>query len=71
MNKLLLIQLLNLAATVFEFDIFVNGQYIDKAGYTWTPSETGTQTIEFISGVLGYSLEATDAIIIKGRWSTD
>ena len=45
------------------------GQYIDKAGYTWTPSDVGTQTIEFITGVLGYSLEATDSVIIKGRWA--
>ena len=57
------------AATVNEFDIFINGQYIDKAGYTWTPTTSGTQTIEFITGVLGYSLEATDSVIIKGRWA--
>jgi hypothetical protein len=59
----------NLSATGNEFDIFINGQYIDKSAYTWTPTVSGTQTIEFITGVLGYSLEATDTIIIKGRWA--
>ena len=62
----------NLPATVNEFDIFINGQYIDKSIYTWTPliSGTATQTIEFNSTTLGYSLEATDTIIIKGRWAS-
>ena len=55
-----------------RFDIFINGQYIDKSIYTWTPSiaNTATQTIEFNSTTLGYSLEATDTIIIKGRWAS-
>ena len=60
----------NSTATVNEFDIFINGQYIDKPVYTWTPNSTTTQTIEFNSGSLGYELEATDTIIIKGRWSS-
>ena len=61
-----------LPATVNEFDIFINGQYIDKSVYTWTPliEGTATQTIEFNSTTLGYSLEATDTIIIKGRWAS-
>ena len=61
-----------LPATVNEFDIFINGQYIDKSVYTWTPliANTATQTIEFNSTTLGYSLEATDTIIIKGRWAS-
>ena len=61
-----------LPATVNEFDIFINGQYIDKSIYTWTPliEGTATQTIEFNSTTLGYSLEATDTIIIKGRWAS-
>ena len=60
----------NSTATVNEFDIFINGQYIDKPVYTWTPNSTTTQTIEFNSGSLGYELEATDTIIVKGRWSS-
>ena len=60
----------NSTATVNEFDVFINGQYIDKPIYTWTPNGTATQTIEFNSGSLGYELEATDTIIIKGRWSS-
>ena len=61
----------NSTATVNEFDIFINGQYIDKAGYTWTPSDTGIQTIKFNTVILGYSIETTDTIIVKGRWSTN
>ena len=53
-----------------EFDVFINGQYIDKPVYIWTPDGGTTQTIEFDSGSLGYELEATDTIIIKGRWSS-
>ncbi len=61
----------NSTATVNEFDIFINGQYIDKAGYTWTPSDIGIQTIKFNTVILGYSIETTDTIIVKGRWSTN
>lgn len=60
----------NNPATVNEFDIFINGQYIDKPVYTWTPDGGTTQTIEFDSGSLGYELESTDTIIVKGRWSS-
>ena len=55
-------------ATVNEFDIYVNGQYIDKAIYTWTPSDVATQTITFNIALLGYGIDPTDMVIIKGRW---
>jgi hypothetical protein len=59
----------NLAvATVNEFDIFINGQYIDKAVYTWTPSDVTTQTITFNTALLGYGIDPTDTVIVKGRW---
>lgn len=56
-------------ATKNEFDIFINGQYIDKVAYTWTPSDVTTQTIVFDTGILGYTIESTDVIVVKGRWS--
>jgi hypothetical protein len=56
-------------ANVNEFDIYINGQYIDKICYTWTPSSSGTQTITFDAATLGYSIETTDLIIINGRWA--
>jgi archaellum component FlaF (FlaF/FlaG flagellin family) len=59
----------NARATVNEFDIYINGQYIDKAAYTWTPSNLSTQTITFNTGVLGYELDSDDVVIINGRWS--
>ena len=55
-------------ATVYEFDVYINGQYVDKATYTWTPSDIATQTITFNTGVLGYSIDSQDVIIVKGRW---
>ena len=55
-------------ATKNEFDIYINGQYIDKAAYTWTPSDVTTQTIVFNTNMLGYGIDPTDVIIIKGRW---
>jgi len=55
-------------ATVNEFDIYINGQYIDKAIYTWTPSDVATQTITFNTALLGYGIDPTDMVIIKGRW---
>jgi len=55
-------------ATKNEFDIFINGQYLDKATYTWTPSDVATQTIVFNTATLGYDIESADVIIIKGRW---
>ena len=57
-----------LVATKNEFDIYINGQYIDKAAYTWTPSDVATQTIVFNTAMLGYGIDPTDTVIIKGRW---
>ena len=56
-------------ATVNEFDIYINGQYIDKEVYTWTPSDLPTQTIIFDTTAMGYSLSADDLIVINGRWA--
>jgi hypothetical protein len=56
-------------ATKDEFDLYINGQYIDKAAYIWTPSDNTSQTIVFDPNVLGYVIEATDLIIVKGRWA--
>jgi hypothetical protein len=58
------------SANINEFDIFINGQYIDKVCYTWTPSNTtATQTIIFDTVELGYNINVTDLIIVKGRWA--
>ena len=56
------------AATKNEFNVYINGQYIDKAVYTWTPAAT-TQTIVFDTATLGYDIDSTDIIIINGRWA--
>jgi hypothetical protein len=57
-------------ATGNEFDLFINGQYIDKQCYTWTPTDTlATQTIVFDTVALGYTIDVTDLIIVKGRWA--
>jgi hypothetical protein len=56
-------------ATKNEFDLYINGQYIDKQLYTWTPSDASTQTIVFDTTALGYVIETTDVIIVKGRWA--
>ena len=58
----------NAAATKNEFNVYINGQYIDKAVYTWTPSIT-TQSIVFDTATLGYTIDSTDTIIINGRWA--
>jgi hypothetical protein len=58
----------NTIATVNEFDVYINGQYIDKVVYTWTPTDASTQTIVFNTSVLGYGIDPTDTVIIKGRW---
>jgi hypothetical protein len=57
------------AATKNEFNVYVNGQYIDTATYVWTPTAAATQTIVFNTAVLGYTIDAQDIIIIKGRWA--
>lgn len=59
----------SLAATKAEFDIYINGQYIDKAAYTWTPTTSATQTIIFDTNTLGYTIESDDVIIVNGRWA--
>jgi len=56
-------------ATKDEFDIYINGQYADKATYTWTPTDMTTQTIVFDTAILGYTIESTDVIVVKGRWA--
>jgi uncharacterized protein YdeI (BOF family) len=57
------------AATKNEFNVYINGQYIDKIVYTWTPSLSSTQTIIFDTSTLGYTIDSTDTIIINGRWA--
>lgn len=57
-------------ATFNEFDIYINGQYIDKIVYTWTPNDTtSTQTITFDPALLGYNIESDDLIVVHGRWA--
>ena len=58
-----------LVATKNEFNVYINGQYIDKAVYTWTPSDIANQTIIFDTATLGYTIDSTDTIIINGRWA--
>ena len=59
----------SLVATVNEFDIYINGQYIDKACYTWTPTDVGSQTIVFDTNILGFTLDAQDVVVVNGRWA--
>ena len=59
----------NSTATKNEFNVYINGQYIDKAVYTWTPSDIANQTIIFDTATLGYTIDSTDTIIINGRWA--
>ena len=56
-------------ANVNEFNVYINGQYIDKQLYAWSPSNTGTQTIVFDTTALGFDIESSDVIIINGRWA--
>jgi len=58
----------NDVATKNEFDVYINGQYIDKSAYTWTPASTSPQTIQFDTGILAYEITATDVIVVNGRW---
>jgi len=53
-----------------EFNVYINGQYIDKIAYEWTPSDMATQTIVFNTELLGYNIEAQDTIIVNGRWAS-
>jgi predicted transglutaminase-like protease len=59
----------NVSATKNEFDVFINGQYIDKICYTWTPTDASSQTIIFDTNTLGYTLSSTDVVVVKGRWA--
>jgi hypothetical protein len=59
----------NTTATKNEFDVYINGQYIDKVVYTWIPSDIISQTIVFNTAVLGYAIDATDVVVINGRWA--
>ena len=56
-------------ATKNEFDVYINGQYIDKSAYTWPPSDISSQIIIFDTSILGYQIDASDIIIVKGRWA--
>jgi hypothetical protein len=58
----------NQAASKDEFNIYINGQYIDKNIYTWTPSATISQSIVFDTNMLGFNIDASDVIVINGRW---
>jgi hypothetical protein len=58
-----------LAATKNEFDIFINGQYMDKILYTWTPGLSASQTIVFDTAQLGFTLQSGDTYVVKGRWA--
>jgi len=51
-----------------EFDVYINGQYIDKNVYTWTPTNTSLQTIIFDTNTLGYQLDSNFIIVVNGRW---
>lgn len=60
----------NSIATVNEFDLYINGQYIDKAAYTLTLNQNSvTQNITFNTTLLGYNIEVDDLIVINGRWA--
>jgi hypothetical protein len=52
-----------------EFNVYINGQYIDKIVYTWTPSDMNIQNIVFDTAALGYSIEPADLIVVNGRWA--
>jgi hypothetical protein len=56
-------------ATKNEFDVYINGQYIDKATYTWTPTDNAPNVITFDTAVLGYTLNTDMVIIVNGRWA--
>lgn len=59
----------NSYATLNEFDVYINGQYIDSNAYTWNISTSAPQTITFDPSVLGYSLTSLDVVVINGRWA--
>ena len=59
----------NATATVNEFDIYINGQYIAKQYYIWTPNPAATQSIVFDTNALGSDISSTDVVIVNGRWA--
>lgn len=59
----------NTVATVNEFNVYINGQYIDISCYTWTPSDIAAQTIVFDTNILGFTIEPADVVVINGRWA--
>jgi hypothetical protein len=52
-----------------EFNVYINGQYIDKIAYNWTPSDMTIQNIVFDTAALGYNIEPADLIVVNGRWA--
>jgi hypothetical protein len=56
-------------ATKNEFDVYINGQYIDKQVYTWTPTDILPNIITFDATLLGYTLAANFVIVVNGRWA--
>jgi hypothetical protein len=58
-----------LYATKSEFDVYINGQYVEEIAYTWTPAGIAPQTIVIDPNILGYEFESTDLVIVKGRWA--
>jgi hypothetical protein len=59
----------NDAASKDEFNVYINGQYIDKAMYTWSPNGNGAQTIVFDTANMGYTIDSTDIVVVNGRWA--
>ena len=59
----------NLLATKNEFNLYINGQYIDKVAYMWTPTDVGPQTIVFDTVMLGYPIDLEDVVVVNGRWA--
>jgi hypothetical protein len=60
---------LTTTATKNEFDVYLNGQYIDKSAYTWTPTDFAPQTIVFDTNILGFTLDPSFIIVVNGRWA--
>jgi hypothetical protein len=60
---------LTTTATKNEFDVYINGQYIDKSAYTWTPTDFAPQTIVFDTNILGFTLDPSFIIVVNGRWA--
>jgi hypothetical protein len=56
-------------ATKNEFDVYINGQYIDKQVYTWTPTDISPNIITFDVSQLDYTLDASSIVVINGRWA--